>query len=341
MNWSEASSDEVGNQIMSSMDKKDFNVRRALAVSCIAISQLVLVSYAPAARADHPYFDWLNTLSQVHLSRAYRSDAEITPEVNAVNPNNRIVPPFYDSQMDAARFTVQPGWSGIAVQDQLRPEFPRVTSGNLMFTWDVRWDPAFQANLGGIQTHKAFQMASSTTNDERRLELRTRFNFVSAPDLAELDIRRYNFGFSGDDTPPTDVRFILQPDRWTRFWTLVDFTTNQFSLWVADEQRQPVLVVDRLQFTNFNGGLDQFWYEFNSSQSRSGGASLAIWTRNLVILRDVADPDTIVSQGALVAAANGDSPRPPVLLAQQAYSFLQALQANLPAQQYRVFAIGG
>ena len=46
-------------------------------------------------------------------------------------------------------------------------------------------------------------------------------------------------------------------------------------------------------------GVDEFWFEFNTSQERMSEEEPCFWGRNLAILRDVEDPDALVALGEL------------------------------------------
>ena len=61
----------------------------------------------------------------------------------------------------------------------------------------------------------------------------------------------------------------------------------EVSYWVADEQRPSGFQVLAQAPYDGSGGWSQFWFEFNSSQSRGGEEAYA-WGRNIAILRDLA-----------------------------------------------------
>ena len=249
--------------------------------------------WSPPASAD-PYFDGLRDSPETILFHAYDSQAEIDADIHAVNPDNRQRPPVYDPVQNAARWTINGG--DVAVQDQLRPQFSATSSGNLLFVWEARWDAGFSGDLGELHTHKAFQLSNNSGGDERRIELRTRFNFASGSDVAMLDARGYIWDPSGQPLAGQVNEFTIGGDKWTRFWAFVDFDNLQFSFWVADEDTAPVKLFDQLQYSNMSGGLDNFWFEFNTSQDGPDG--LYLWGRNLAVLRDVSDAESIVLQGA-------------------------------------------
>ena len=91
--------------------------------------------------------------------------------------------------------------------------------------------------------------------------------------------------------------FTAQGDTWVRFWLFLDLDNNEGSQWIADETQAPVLIHDRnlLTFSGADGtgtdtgpGIDQFWFEYNSSQSRTDAMpDLFAWFRNFVVLKDL------------------------------------------------------
>ena len=89
----------------------------------------------------------------------------------------------------------------------------------------------------------------------------------------------------------------------TRFWLLADFAGNTLSYWVGDEGSPTVQILDAVPFdwqANYGGGfsLDEFWFEFNTSQSRVSEEEGLFWGRHLAILRDVTNADELVALGS-------------------------------------------
>ena len=259
----------------------------------------------PSSALADPYFDWLRSQPEVVIARAYDNQPEIDQDINAVNPANRNNPPVYDANLNAARWSM---FSSISVRDQLRPEFGTVSSGTLLIGWDARWDRRFTGDLGEMTTHKAFQLSKSGSGDTRRIEIRTRFNRGSGNDVAGVDARGYIWNPSGQPLPGQVRDFTIEADTWTRFWAFVDFDNQEFSLWVADENVGAVKLFDRLRYNNMSGGLDNFWFEFNSSQNVGARDELRIWARNFAVLRNVSDVGQIVARGSPVR------PKPPTNL---------------------------
>ena len=213
----------------------------------------------------------------------------------------------YDPELDAAKFIVPPNAGSVVIGDQVRLEFPFVGSGNLLFFWEARADSywARDGNVDGVETYKAFQLSMG---GELALEPRFRFAQVDTPFVARVDARVYG-NQSGVEIGPADsvaqqsAEFNVLPDKWTRFWVFVDFDNNLLSYWVGDEDRATTQIFDDVPFDwaatyGAGFGLDQFWFEFNTSQSRTSAEPACFWGRNLVVLRDVADPADVVALGS-------------------------------------------
>lgn len=272
---------------------------------------LVFDSFLIAPAVADTYFDEVSSMPEVIAARAYDSQAEINADIHANNSANRVRPPVYDAEIGGARWTISSGSGSIAIQDQLRPTFPNVSSGNLLVIWEARWDPAFPQNENGLETHKAFQLSREGSGDERRIEVRTRFSQASPPAVAKVDVRTYIWSPAQQPLSGQSRDFTIKGGKWTRFWAFVDFSSREFSLWIADEDTHPVRVFDKRQFSSMSGGLNNFWFEFNSSQSRSGGASLNVWGRNFIALRNVSNVESIVSGGTVDGGNAVVAPMPP------------------------------
>ena len=165
--------------------------------------------------------------------------------------------------------------------------------------WEGRWDAGFGGELGNLRQHKAFQLSNSSTNDERRIEIRTRFDRASGSDIAIVDARGYVWDPQGAPLPGQTNSFTIKPETWTRFFTMIDFDRRRFYMWISDENRGPIQIFDGLQFSDMSGGIDNFWYEFNTSQKPPGTPGrVNIWGRNFAALKDVADIDELLTLGS-------------------------------------------
>lgn len=290
------------------------DLRRGLSLSVALLAALA----GPSALANQ-YFEDLVARADHYASTDLGSAQEVEDRVYFARKERATT--SYDATHDAARFILPAGSGSIAIGDQVRLYYPRVSDGNILIFWEMRADSYFAQNgdIDGLETYKAFQLSDG---GDLTLEPRMRFAQVNAPFVARTDVRHYGSG-SGVASGPFDSvggqtgEFNILPEVWTRFWVFVDFDNNRFAYWVGDENRATVPILDFVPFNwmaNYGSGFgfDEFWMEFNTSQSRNGPESY-LWGRNIVVLRNVSDPTAVVeagSQGLDVASI----PLPPVIL---------------------------
>ncbi len=297
---------------------------RGLLVTMVCVSMIGTAETSNAqGQPDSSYFDALSSMPNVVHAKSYRTQASIDSDRNTSGSNFVQSAILYDRSMNGARFLFPANRANPA--SALKPEYDGagiVDSGNLFFTWESRWDPrwANENNRQGMRTHKTFQLGIlASRSDQRRIEIRTGYS-SSLNEIGRIDFRRYQWEAPGNQQPlPNQVgNFVIAPDTWTRYFAFVDFDARQLSVWVADATRAPVQLLDRFQFTTMDpggiltSGLDSFWFQYNSSQSRIG-PELYTWARNLVVLRDVSNASQLVQQGASVANDGVFiAPNPPV-----------------------------
>ena len=184
-------------------------------------------------------------------------------------------------------------------------------------------------SISGLEAHKAFQFDGpdrmdghpkiwwQITNSYRSSSAYP----VAANEVARLSVRHYaqpmrqladgtwigvpagpnvTSGSRGV-TPITPYKqWNIKPERWVRHWQLIEYgmdpnpwRTNPrgtlMSLWVADEDRAPVQVYDRLQVTLWPPGVQEFWIEMNTSQNdvKAGRPNLVAYFRSVVMLKDI------------------------------------------------------
>lgn len=252
---------------------------------------------------DHDYFEFLVAQPEHLHDRAYRTIEEIEDDLPP--PTSRV---DYDPSQDAARWTFGPDVGSMSSADQLRSSFGPITDANrnAFLFWEARWDSAWATNRGGIENHKAFQIGGiEGGGDPRGLEPRTRFGLADPGAVALIDCRIYGWNPTtpgpADTFAPLDAEFHVAGNTWTRFWFFADFENLEASMWVGDETRAPQAVYARSQFEDMSPeNLESFWFEFNSSQSRSDPETIFTWGRNLVVLQGVANyeaAESLVMQG--------------------------------------------
>jgi hypothetical protein len=196
-----------------------------------------------------------------------------------------------------------------------------------LFTWDVRYDSSYLGtdNNPAAVGHKEFQF---TSGDRGGIWLETRIR----PDgidgmgkigldrsqyVALIDSRYYGTSMgtlvSPDSLKPQAARFYVRANKWTRFWWLIEQRASdydQVTLWVADEDTNPVKIFDALPL-NTQGtipSVKSWWFEQNTSYDMYRGAprNLVSYVRNFLALRDPGDVSPVLVRP--LAGLPGNSP---------------------------------
>jgi hypothetical protein len=246
---------------------------------------------------DHGYFDLLAARADAQYSASWRTLESI--QADTVKWGEGPSTPTYDEVIDAARNEMAGG--SLDGKDQLVPEFERINDGDVLFYWETRWDGAFpeQSEAFGIENHKTFVLRQDGNDGEKRmLEIRNRYGLADAPDISTVDFRGYGGGWEFDgESAPLDgqiATFIVAPDTWTRYWVYCDFESRLVEVWIADETRAPAKLLSKT-FGDMTVGVSAVKFQFNSSQTRTGGEAVSVWNRNFVMLRNLGDPaDAVV-----------------------------------------------
>lgn len=271
----------------------------------LALAAAAEEASSPVSETTHSgrnaYFGYLIGLPELHDAVALRSPQEVIDNVFFERKHKATT--SYDPDFDAARFIVKENRPSVVIGDQVRRNFEKIDSGNMLVYWEAL-APAYWSSGGsvdGVNNYKAFQLSK---DGKLTLEPRYRFGQVGKPHVARVDVRAYGAQSgvqigSGDSVAPQRREFRIKPDKWTHFWAFIDFDNNRFTYWVGDEDRAPVAVIDNVPFKwkqNYGSefGFNQFWFEFNTSQKRTGPEAYH-YGRNLVILRDIDDPAGVVA----------------------------------------------
>jgi len=194
-------------------------------------------------------------------------------------------------------------------------------------TWDAWWDENFAFERSGVEDYKAFQLESGDRIwTEIRMRLRRGANFSGSVGL--IDVRPYNgsskrrgskvggANYGNGSLGGLRANFPVAPNTWTRYWVRLAPQAEggwwDFSLWVADEKRQPVLLYDQEAVRPNGAGWDRLWLEFNTSASgvKEGRGELVSYVRNVVVLRDTRDVESLLERpvGTSSAASPPDAP---------------------------------
>jgi hypothetical protein len=263
----------------------------------------------PPAGTAHGYYDWLSGREDVVASYSLRDQAMLDAYAKR-GAENRPFSISYDfandpdaRKQDAAKVTVP---ANQVSASQLRLPIPAVGNTSLLVTWDAWWGKEFAYGHAQIGNYKAFQFASPTNQiwTEVKSDFDLARRFPSA--LAMVNVRSYGkpgetIGSNVTDKNPLSPQsadFGIAAETWTRYWAYFNpqGEWHEFSLWVADENRQAVLILDRLQLKpNVERGAtgwQSFWLEYNTSAGRipESRGPLVAYARNVVMLRGVSDP---------------------------------------------------
>jgi hypothetical protein len=186
-----------------------------------------------------------------------------------------------------------------SLPQQVRVPLETADGNTYVFTWDVMYTSSFMGT--GLAGNKTFQFSSGedaiwwevkTRMDGGKANLSKPANFNKAIHVGGLDVRSHNrlggnanwlltdgssLGPSATGTEPISPMqstFILYPNRWTRYWLVVEQRANDYDyvdMWVADEVQNPTLIYKRIPASTFSKGtpsIKKFWLEFNDSAAR-------------------------------------------------------------------------
>jgi PKD repeat protein len=197
--------------------------------------------------------------------------------------------------------------------------FPLDAAGTHRYLIGWEWYPtdACLPAVNGLTSWKHFQTHGKVRPDQTSAqiwcEVRCRFALAPTPtDIGTVDIRTYgpvgpNTVYGPADTvyPKTSIdpatghvivplpAFVLRPNRWIRYWELLDMRDGDFervSLWVADADQGVVTVYDEIELEN-HGTSPIFHLEFNTSTDRLSRDHPDIdgWVRHIFVLQDPPD----------------------------------------------------
>ena len=310
------------------MQRVFWSIGFVLLIAFVAIDGRPPTLEAASAAADgpHAYFDALVARPEHWQSFSLRNQGQLQTRENGGYANCNKCPldvtyaPASDPdprRQDAAKVVIQAGKASLG--NQVR--FPMATSDAVSYfiTWDAWYGAEFALSSAGIPQQKTFQFSS----DGIWFEIQTRFN-LNQSGLAQVTTRGYPGGNARGDSPAfgpnvTDTNplpqvgtFSIKPERWTRYWVVIDQRPNDFdlaSVWVADELTGPVQLLNGIQIDAINGTIDEFWLEYNTSTAPlSGRGDLVSYVRNLVMMRNVVSPT------GLMQRPNAGTPLPPPIL---------------------------
>jgi len=273
----------------------------------------LLPEFALADTGRHAYFDMLSTMPECMVAYSLRSAEQLGAFMDSTT---KVWDVTYDPErdpdprrQDAAKVLI-PALT-VSLPNNVRLPIPPVGSQSLFVTWDSWMGREFAYEQTGIGNYKHFQFTSPA---RMWTEIKSDFNeAVKFPGaLAVVEVRAYGEHADGELGPnvtspnplsPMAGAFATMPEVWTRYWAYFNPVGgwHEFSLWVADETRGPVLLLDRRQIKpNFLAGAtgwEKFWLEYNTSSHgiETLGPRVA-YARNVVMMKGVTDPGKLLQR---------------------------------------------
>ena len=270
---------------------------------------------AATASGNHAYFDRLSQRSNCMVAYSLRNMDQLLAYMDQANPAIKPWDVTYTypndpdpRQQDAAKHVIPA--DQVSLPNNVRLPIPPYGSDSLLVTWESWLGAEFSYANTQIGRYKHFQFASPA--GRIWTEVRSVFQDAGPGEVAKLDMRSYgDLGaeLGANVTHDNNLRpqlntFGILPETWTRYWAFfkpVGFPWYEFSLWIADPTKGPVLAFDRLLITpNLPGGgggagssdrWESFWLEYNTSSNQlpPGRGPLVAYARNVVMLRGVSD----------------------------------------------------
>jgi hypothetical protein len=248
-----------------------------------------------AAGSAYDYFESLRSRPDCFVAYSMRSQTVIdSMETGAVSERRK--PVVYDAGMDAARFSF---FAPVSTDSQQKSVSIPISSGSLLITWDFRFDRFFAWSDGYLKIHKAWRLDPGPW-----MAFKTDYQRAAHVEgLAEFFMSLPSPRFLGPGTTreqrevlyPRLAEFFIQPDTWTRAWIFVqdiDRPVCYISVWIADQERDPIQLYDRLAMLPPEGGFGKFRLEYDTSgEMAENPDEMHSWDRNVVVLRNVPPSD--------------------------------------------------
>jgi len=264
----------------------------------------------PPSGFGNSYFDRISSRSEVVASYSLRDQGMLDTYARGTGGAGSIDVTYNFSgdpdprKQDAAKVLIPA--NKVSVPTHVRLPIPSVEGESLFVTWDAWWGREFDYSNTSIGNYKAFQFASPS--DRIWTEIKSDFDLAKKSPNAVAMVAARSYGVFNETVGPnvTDknplspqaAEFPIAAETWTRYWALFNPSGGwfEFSLWVADETRGPVLVLDRLQLkpdiTRGADGWQSFWLEYDTSATQipPTRGTLTAYIRNVVMLKGIRNP---------------------------------------------------
>ena len=226
-----------------------------LLLGLVAIDGRTPTLEAAAATADraHAYFDALVARPEHWKSFSLRDQRQLETRENGGYASCNKCPidvtyaPGSDPdprRQDAAKVLIGPDRSSLP--NQVRLPMGTTDGASYLVTWDAWYGAEYALSSAGIPQQKTFQFDSGGL----WFEIQTRYNLGKGAGLAQVTARAYSggsrtrdeaFGPNVTDTNPLPQvgTFTIQPERWTRYWALIDQRPSDYDLASPDASGSP------------------------------------------------------------------------------------------------------
>jgi hypothetical protein len=243
------------------------------------------------ARGTHPYFEALAARSDCRTAYGLRSQAEIDMlPTSAVSEARK--PILYDSAMDAAKLSI---YAPVSSDSQQKTVPLQVTNGTLLLTWDFKFDQHFAwVEEGNLGKHKTWRLDPGPW-----LAIKTDYRQgAHAGRLAEMYVTVPGRKFvgpgsdrDGETLLPRLGQFYFDANKWVRVWVYIEGLGQSVwyvSVWVADQDRNPVKLYDKNAMYPTDNGLTNFRIEYDTSAGPTTNPNeMHSWNRNVVALHNI------------------------------------------------------
>ncbi|BCS33195.1 hypothetical protein TBR22_A24220 [Luteitalea sp. TBR-22] len=307
----------------------------ALGSAGLLLGQGRQASPATGSADEHAYFASLVGSKDHVASYSLRDPAQLKPRQDggyaqsAKRPLAVTYAPGADTyplKQDAAKILISQRANSLP--NQVRLPLRHDPTG-FVVTWDAWWGEEFQYAISGIEDYKAFQLESGGRIwTEVRARFRRAQRFPRA--VAVIDVRQYGGAGDRKGSKAGGVKFgsgglggikeafAIAPATWTRYWVRLTPRPGgdgrwDFSLWVADETRDPVLLYDKegVRPNEKSQQWERFWLEYNTSTKdiKPGRPELVAYARNVVVLRPTVDMKDILRRPIAKGDGRGSTRR--------------------------------
>ena len=275
----------------------------------------------PPTGEAHDYFEALSLRSDLIAAYALRTD----PQITAYKFGSYVDTVGYDPTVDACAFRWTAG--GPLNQRQLRLPLGTVLGEKALIIWDSLFDSGFltaryrktDGSTSRINGFKTYQVSRDDGGSDRIwCEPQLRFIAYDHGEVGLWSVRGYNtvyppttkggsgadpgdYNYGGDALGPMLGEFLTKADIWTRFYLEIDETQvspdgsrmARISFWIGDETRDPVQILSQAQMWSGSASHRLFWIEWNTSTTGTMVAPMTSYSRNVVMLRNLADPTSV------------------------------------------------